>query len=83
MRNKKKNVRRYLATGLLSVSLLTGMLPYSGNEAKAAAVFSDTYKTLWAAPSIENLYKKGQKQSQQLGGEQRKSRDTEKGILRG
>jgi hypothetical protein len=59
MRNNKKNVGRYLATGLLSVSLLTGILPYSGNEAKAAAVFSDTYKTPWAAPSIENLYKKG------------------------
>ncbi|CEH31026.1 S-layer homology domain-containing protein [Aneurinibacillus migulanus] len=59
MREKKKNVRRYLATGVLSVSLLAGMFPLQENKAEAATVFSDTYKAPWAVPSIENLYKKG------------------------
>jgi cell wall-associated NlpC family hydrolase len=59
MRKKQNKITRYLTSGLLSLSLLAGSFPLIGNEANAATVFSDTYKTPWAQPSIENLYKKG------------------------
>lgn len=59
MREKKKRIRRCIATGVFSVSLLAGMFPLQENKAKAAEIFSDTYKVSWAVPSIENLYEKG------------------------
>ncbi|MFT9846173.1 S-layer homology domain-containing protein [Aneurinibacillus sp. REN35] len=54
----KKKITKYMTAGMLSVSLLAGSFPLMENKAEAA-VFSDTYKTAWAVPSIENLYKKG------------------------
>lgn len=54
----KKKITKYITAGILSISLLAGSFPLMENKAEAA-VFSDTYKTAWAAPSIENLYKKG------------------------
>ncbi|MFT9850145.1 S-layer homology domain-containing protein [Aneurinibacillus sp. REN35] len=58
MREKKKGISKLVMTGLLSVSLAGGLLPFHAEKAAASGKFSDLGSAWWAAPSIYSLYEK-------------------------
>lgn len=58
MREKKKGISQLVMTGLLSVSLAGGLLPFHSETAAASGKFSDIGGVAWAAPSIYSLYEK-------------------------
>jgi hypothetical protein len=58
MRRKKIRIKQVVITGLLSVSLTSGVTPLFSTKAEASGKFSDLSTVPWAESSIYNLYEK-------------------------